>query len=353
VNAFKKAEGVQDATWTLVEGVSDGVYVPGYGFNGLPLYFIPNAGDYLKAVYSEESLAQQGNFKKMIGKLPDGQVLLSPAVAGFSDKKEGDMAALGRDTEGKNMVNAKVASTLWYLPGSPLTSITDRESFAAARVDYVNHLFSNNAYVVLDPNNPAIRNLDVLITSLHFSVSLKPGVNSNDVRADILKLLPVEPSKVRVYDEEVKKVGSDMYIFLARQNVQIYLLGGLLLAAIGILAIAYTNFLQDRRTLGLLRIRGVGPKHMLQFFGPSIFAPSLIGLVLGIVVSLVVGYGITNLVWQLREVRNILLYLTTHIAISQVTILIAAGLFVMIVSIGLTFSRWAFRKSAREGLSDH
>jgi ABC-type lipoprotein release transport system permease subunit len=135
--------------------------------------------------------------------------------------------------------------------------------------------------------------------------------------------------------------------------VQIYLIGGLLLATIGILSIAYANYIQDRRTLGLLRIRGVGPKHMLQFFGPSIFAPSFIGLVLGIFVSLVVGYGITNLVWQLRAVKNILLYLTTHIAISQTSVLITAGLFVLIASIGVIFSRWAFRKTAREGLSDN
>ena len=353
VNALKKAEGVQDATWTLVEGVSDGVYVPGYGFNGLPLYFIPDAGNYLKAVYSEESLAVGGEFKKMFGKLPQGRVLLSPAVTGFTNKKEGEASDLGWDTGGKTMVGAKVAGSLWYMPGSPVTSITDRESFAAARIEYVNHLFSNNAYIVLDPNNPSIRHLDVLITGVHFAVQLKPDADPDAVRANVLKSLPVTPANVRVYGEEVRKVGSDMYIFLARENVRIYLIGGLLLAAIGILSIAYTNYMQDRRTLGLLRIRGVGPKNMLQFFGPSIFAPSVIGLLLGIAVSLIVGYGITNLVWQLREVKNILLYLAPHLAISRMTVMITAGLFLMIVAIGLVFSRWAFRKTAREGLSDN
>ena len=68
-----------------------------------------------------------------------------------------------------------------------------------------------------------------------------------------------------------------MYIFLARQNVQIYLIGGLLLAVIGILSVAYTNFLEDRRTLGLLRIRGAGPKSVLRFFGSGIVAPSFVG----------------------------------------------------------------------------
>jgi hypothetical protein len=66
-----------------------------------------------------------------------------------------------------------------------------------------------------------------------------------------------------------------------------------------------------------------------------------------------VGYGVTNLVWQLREVKNILLYLVTHIAVSGLTIVITLILFILITLVGLIFSRWAFRKSVREGLSDH
>ena len=92
---------------------------------------------------------------------------------------------------------------------------------------------------------------------------------------------------------------------------------------------------------------------MLRFFGSGIFAPSFIGLILGILVSLIVGFGITNLVWQLREVKNILLYLTTHIAVSDLTVVIGITLFVLITLVGLFFSQWAFRKSVREGLSDN
>ena len=127
----------------------------------------------------------------------------------------------------------------------------------------------------------------------------------------------------------------------------------MLLAIIGILSVAFTNYMEDRRTLGLLRIRGASPRHMLRFFGSGIFAPSYIGLLLGILVSLIVGYGITNLVWQLREVKNILLYLVTRISVSDLTIIITITLFVMISLVGLIFSRWVFRKTVREGLSDN
>ena len=50
-----------------------------------------------------------------------------------------------------------------------------------------------------------------------------------------------------------------MFIALALANLRIYLFGGLLLAVIAILAIAMANYTEDKRTLALLRIRGVAP----------------------------------------------------------------------------------------------
>ncbi len=353
IKTMQGVEGVRNVSWTLFEGVSDGVYIPGYGFNGLPLYFLPNPQEYSDTVYAEESLAQQGTFSELMSGIKLGKVILSPAVASFLEKAPGESTQLGRQTDGEKMVEATIAGATWYLPGSPLVSVTDRESFDAARVDYVNHLFSNNAYIALDPNQAAIKDLDVLISGIQFAVQLMPGFDAEQVSANLIKALPIEPSNIRSYDQEIRKIGSDMYIFLARQNVQIYLIGGLLLAIIGILSVAYTNYMEDRRTLGLLRIRGAGPGAMLRFFGSGIFAPSYIGLIIGIVVSLIVGFGITNLVWQLREIKNILLYLVTHLAISGLTVVITVILFAVITLVGLVFSRWAFRKSVREGLSDN
>ena len=353
IETMEQIEGIQNVTWTLFEGVSDGVYMPGYGFNGLPIYFIPDKDTYLDTIYYEESLAQQEGFKNLMDRLPEGRAIMSPAVANFINKVPGETTSLGREINTENMLKVKIGGAIWYLPGSPLVSVTDRESFDTARIDYVNHLFSNNAYLTVDPNLPEIKNLDVLISSVQFAIQLMPGAELNNVQDSLLNNLPVEPSSMRTYREEKKKIGSDMYIFLARQNVQIYLIGGLLLAIIGILSIAYTNYMEDRRTLGLLKIRGAGPIQMLRFFGSVIFAPSYIGLTIGVVVSLVVGFGITNLVWQLREVKNILLYLTTHIAISDVTIIIGLILTAIITIIGLFFSQWASRRSVREGLTEN
>jgi ABC-type lipoprotein release transport system permease subunit len=144
-----------------------------------------------------------------------------------------------------------------------------------------------------------------------------------------------------------------MYLYLARRNLDIYLIGGLLLAIVGILSIALANYAEDRRTLALLRIRGCGPRHILQFLSASLSAPALAGLAFGGLISLAVGYGLSNLVWQLRELKTVLMYLTTHLAVSLQTGLIAAALVLLLLATLLFFTRWIFKRSAREGLSDH
>jgi len=353
IDLLQRMDGIKKATWTLLEGVTDGVYIPGYGFKGLPLYFIPDNKNYLNHVYYEQSLSQHGNFTQIIERLSDGQVIFSPVVSDFINKQEGELTSIGLHTNRTTMVDARLAGTVWYLPGSPLVSVTDRESFDAARVDYVNFLFTNNAYMVVDPGISSIQNLDVLISSVQIALDLMPAVNADHIINNIQASFPLELSSIRSLEEEAGKIGSDMYIFLARGNIQIFLAGGLLLAILGILSVAYTNYLEDRRTLGLLRTRGAGPLSILRFFGSGIFAPSLIGLVLGLLVALVAGYGITNLVLELRQVKNILLYMVTYIAISDATVIIFIVLLLIIVMIGFFFSQWAFRKTAREGMPDN
>lgn len=350
IAGVRDISGVQSATY-MIEGVSEGVYVPGYGYNGLPIYLIPDAQAYLRTMYHEEQLTENGAFGATLSKLDDGQVLLSPSVANYSGKQPGDSAPLGRSTAGQ-MLEATIAGTVRYLPGSPLTSITDKDSFAAARIDYVNHLFNNNAYIVADPASSGFAALDVLVTGIHLAIDAADHADAAAIATAITALLPAEPLAVRTFESEMSKVGTDMYVFLARENVQVYLIGGLLLALVGILSIAYANYLEDRRVLGLLRVRGVGPYRMLQFFGSGLFAPSLIGLVLGIAVSLVVGYGMTNLVWQLREVQNVLIYLSTHLAISEMTLFVTALIVTLLLLVGLSFSRWVFRNTARHSLSE-
>ena len=217
-------------------------------------------------------------------------------------------------------------------------------------MDYLNHLFTNAPYLVGAQNEKALEGLDVLVPRIVVSVAAQRGVDGADLRKRVLGTIGVEPLDVRDIASEMQRLGSDMYIYLARQNVQIYLLGGFLLALIGIYAVAYANYLEDRRTLALLRIRGAGPADVVRFFLPNVLGPSIVGLIIGGGVALLVGFGITKLIWELRQLRTVLNYLPTRLAVSWETGLVAGILALVLAGIVFVFARWIFAKTARQGL---
>ena len=349
-----KLNGLKEvkSTGYIVEGLVDGLYMPGQGFNSIPIYLVDDPGVYLEHFYHEQALGDSNSFTALIGKLGNSQLLLSTAMARFWQRPTGGDMPVGHDTNG-TMLTAPVAGTLHFMSGIPLTTVKDRESFVGARVDYLNHLFNNRSYVVASANDQKLATLDVLMQRLVLTIVPKPGVEPAALKHAVLAALPAEPLQVRELDDEIARLGSDMYIFLARQNVQIYLFGGVLLALIGILAMAFANYAEDRRTLGLLRIRGAGPREILQFLSAGLSAPAVVGLISGALISLLVGYGITNLIWKLREIKTIMIYLRTHLAISWQTATVGGLLVLIVLAIVLFFSRWIFKRTARESLSDH
>jgi len=250
------------------------------------------------------------------------------------------------------MERASFGGSLRFLPGLPLKTVNDREGFISARVDYLNHLFSSSPYLVSAAGDPHFDKLDVLLPRVVLMISGHPGVALADLRKTVLESVSVPPLDIRDAPTEVARLGSDMYIFLARQNVQIYLFGGLLLAFIGIFAVAYANYVEDRRTLALLRIRGADQASVVRFFLPNLVGPSVVGLILGGLISLAVGFGLTKIVWEMRQLQTVMNYLPAQLAVSLETGAISLVLILLILGIGLAFGRYVFRKTAREGLSE-
>ncbi len=202
-------------------------------------------------------------------------------------------------------------------------------------------------------DNPRMANLKVLIPRILLLVRVKPDGEPGAIVKSLTQTLKARPLEVRELERELKKVGGDMFIFLALENMRIYLIGGMLLALIAILAIALTNYFEDRRTLGLLRVRGVSPMLLFQLFrveparaGPArswSSACSLLGAA---------GFGLTNLIWSLRELKSVVHLLPTHLVISDWTVWISLGLLAVVVSIALLFSLWVFRRSARTSMME-
>src|SRR5262249_57118064 len=124
---------------------------------------------------------------------------------------------------------------------------------------------------------------------------------------------------------------------LAWANLRIYLLGGLALALIAILAIAMANYIEDRRTLALLRIRGASPSEMWRFVVAMLLSPALVGLALGAVSALLAGFGLANYVWRLREIRTVVQLLPTHLVVAPLTAWVVLLLVCLLVGVAPRF----------------
>jgi hypothetical protein len=335
----------------LFEAILPGFFFPGYGLSGVPLYLVDEPSRYLKSAIFEEKLGISGKFSDVINSLKEQKIAASPPVAAFWNLGPDEPVLLGADLN-KKPVLVPAGGVIGFLPGMPPRSISDRQSYVSARIDYLNYLSSTDAYLVGTKDNPLMENLKVLIPRVLLLVRVKPNTDTDAIVKSVAQTLKARPLEVRELKRELKKVGGDMFIFLALENMRIYLVGGVLLALIAILAIALTNYLEDRRTLGLLRVRGVSPVLLFRFFASSLLAPALLGLVVGLLVAGGAGFGLTNLIWGLRELKSVVHLLPTHLVISDWTVGISFGLLAVIVAIALLFSLWVFRRSARENLRE-
>ena len=159
-----------------------------------------------------------------------------------------------------------------------------------------------------------------------------------------------EVREIHDLEHEIGRVGTDMFIALALANMRIYLIGGLALALIAILAIAMANHAEDKRTLALLRIRGASPRDLWRFVVATLLSPAMLGLILGSVAAVLAGYGLANYVWKLREIRTVVQLLPTHLVFSPLTVGVLLLLMVLLIAVASMFSWYVYRRTAHEGV---
>src|ERR671937_1038945 len=90
------------------------------------------------------------------------QIAVSPPIADFWRLEPGSQMLLGLDPE-RRAVASKAAGMLAFLPGLPPKSVADRQGYVQARVDYLNYLFSSNAYLATSIENPQLGAMQILI----------------------------------------------------------------------------------------------------------------------------------------------------------------------------------------------
>lgn len=355
VSGAAQVPGVESVSY-MVEALLPHFYLPGYGLNGVPLYLIGDLDGYLQNAHSEPELGVGRPYRQIMAELASERLALSTPVADFWEVSDSNPLRLGLDAAG-NTITVPSAGQIGYLAGMPPRSVTDRQGYVQARVDYLNYLFDRNAYVVATANNSRIAGLQVLIPRVILLVRTSPAIAADPARAaalqaSLLKGFSAPPLELHTLRQEVEKVGSDMFVSLALQNMRIYLIGGLLLALIAIVAIAFANYQEDRRTLALIRVRGASPADLRRFLSAMLLSPAVLGLILGAITALVAGYGLTNYVWKLREIRSVVQLLKTHLVLSGWTFAVALLLVSLIAAVAWMFSAWSFRRSANENIRE-
>ncbi|MPY90909.1 MAG: FtsX-like permease family protein [Luteitalea sp.] len=344
--ALNNVEGVRSVTY-LVETLLPSFYLPGHGLKGVPLYLLGSNDAYVQSVYHEPQVGVDADFAHIMGRVSQGATASSPPVSDFWRLSAGTDVLLGMDSE-RRALSVPAAGTVAFLPGIPPRSVTDRQGYVQARVDYLNHLFSSNAYLVGGAANPEIGRLELLIPRIIMLVSTDGQQDADAFGEALARASPYPPLEIHNLEDEVGKVGTDMFIALALANMRIYLVGGLLLALIAILAIAMANHAEDRRTLALLRIRGASPRHLWRFVVATLLSPALLGLIIGALAAVLAGFGLANYVWKLREIRTVVQLLPTHLVASPLTGSVLLLLIVLLIGVASAFSWYVYRRTAHE-----
>jgi hypothetical protein len=346
--SLRKIPGVRDATY-MIESVLPSFYLPGYGLRGVPLYLLEDVDKYRSLVYSEPTVGLSAPFQDVMSSAAKGGVAVSPPVADFWELDPGTPVILGLDGE-RRATGTTTAGILGFLPGIPPKSINDRSGYVQARIDYLNYLFTTNAYLATGASNPKLQPLQILLPRVIVLLKTDRSVNAAAFQQEIARSTSFPPLEIHNLAQEVAKVGSDMYISLALANMRIYLVGGLILALVSIVAIAMANYTEDRRTLGLLRIRGASPSDMRRFVLAMLLSPALVGLALGAASAVIAGFGLANYVWKLREIKTVVQLLPTHLVLSLLAVWIALLLVALLALVANGFSWWVYRHTAHRSI---
>jgi len=348
VASLQRVDGVTGVTY-MIEALLPDFYLPGYGLRGVPLYLLGDVSAYQTHVYSEPRVGVTEDFGSLLDRIRGGEVASSQSVADFWQLTPGSQTVVGLDPA-RQAVTAPAAGVLAFLPGLPPKTVSDRQGYVQARIDYLNYLLETNAYLVSAADAARLADLRLLLPRIVVMVRTAPNADAARLRAALTQATSVPPLEVHSLEQEVQKVGNDMYVSLALANMRIYLIGGLLLALVAIVAIAGANYAEDRRTLALLRIRGASPSALWRFLLAALLAPAMVGLAIGAVAAGIAGFGLANYVWQLRAVRTVVQLLPTHLVVAPLTGGLVVMLMLLLVAVAAGFAWWAFRHTAHTAM---
>ncbi|OFW42811.1 MAG: hypothetical protein A3J28_06010 [Acidobacteria bacterium RIFCSPLOWO2_12_FULL_60_22] len=346
----RKINGVRDVGALYQFSIPGSFYIPGQNY--LQLYLIERPDQFLRKVYYEDELGVSGPFRTLLEAVGKEDALVSQGFISNYDLGSSGLLGLGRGKDGE--INAKVAGTIRLLPGLSQLMMQDRESFSSASIDFINSISRTQPYVVARLDAGKITKLEGFLSNV--VVHIAGSGDTKAVAENLVKLRDqglIPPfSALNTEAAEREKLSSDMFVYLALQDIKVFMVGGILVALAGLIAISTVNFLEGKRIFALLRLRGASPRQLARVILVELVAPLSVGACIGVPVGIITGYGLTNAIFALPRASSILEILPVHLSLSWLVGGIVLGVLAFFLISSALLSGWIFQKTAREALGD-
>ncbi len=348
---IRSIEAIRDVSALYQFSIPGSFYIAGQNY--LQLYLMERPDEFLRNIYYEDELSVEMPFREQLERMGKEEILVSQGFRASYDANGSDRLSLGRGDGGED-IEVTVAGTIRLLPGLSQLMMQDRESFTSASIEFINSISRTQPYVVgrLDADN--IPKVEGLLTNaiLHVGANGAPGAVLDElVRFRDEGLIPAFAD---IYTEATQRerLSSDMFVYMALEDIKVFMVGGILVAIAGLMAISMVNFMERKRTFALLRLRGAPPRKLRRVILADLVGPLLVGALIGVPVGILTGYGLTNAIFALPRAASILQILPVHLTLSWLVGAIVFGLLAVFLVSSLLLSRWEFQKTAREAIGD-
>jgi ABC-type antimicrobial peptide transport system permease subunit len=351
VEAALKADSRTSSVTRIQQFIMPGVYLPIQ--SSLMLNLIEDPAAYQQTVYYEDGLGLTRPFSDIVSRLSDDYLTASQ---GFLKVRKVPLQSdiIFGYTGDYVPVTGQFNEVIAFLPGQPSAGVLQREGYATAEVDYLNYVMSSDARVFASTDRfdrAPLSSLKVIPSRAVFLVNTNGELNADDVD-QLAASMPIKPQNIRWQNAERQNVGKDMFISLALGNMQVFMIGGLILAITGVFVVGLANFIAERRTFSLLRLRGLPLPTLLRVSLAMFLVPVIVGIGLGILLGIVSGYGISQAVWELPRIYGLAGFLDNQLALSATSWGIVATFTLILSIIAIGFGIWPFRNTAREAIKD-
>jgi hypothetical protein len=327
------------------------VYLPTQ--SGLMLNVIQDPEKYRETVYYEEGLGLTRPFSALVDSFSG---LPLTASRGFLEVRHVPLDSnviLGNADDGA-AIDVQFRDVVAFLPGQPSIGVPEREGYASPEIDYLNYVVTSDARIITALERferPPLKNLNVVPSRAVFLINTRKAMDDGQIAA-LLSRLPTPPDTVRSEAGERRKVSQDMFISLALENMKVFMIGGLVLAIAGVFVVGLANFIAERRTFSLLRLRGLPLPLLLRVSLSMFLVPVLVGIFLGTLLGAVSGYGVAQAIWELPRIYGVAGFLENRLVFSSSAWGIVFGFGAILTCVAVGFGRWPFRKTAREAIKE-